>query len=324
MKHNLGYWMFYLLFGAIHVFSVGTTFSHPLILYPVLFLILLFPFIWGRRKNVLFFQFPIGMIVFCLQLLYVVLYFVIGVPWGYFMPFLLFLATEVFRMVLATKLYDLYQNIKEYKSEQKQMNMTFETVRSERHDFLKHVGAIQFMIENNNFQEAKGYISELVDSYEETNLSIKGERGSVAGILHSFYKKAKKESIDISFELDLPVSSLPLSDKDIVTLLGNILSNSIEAAKEWQTQRSEKAQISLQFFKRSGLFIMVCRNNTLPIPSDILDRLFESYGRTTKGGDHQGLGSKLIHTTVKAYNGILDFVYKEEEFMIKIKIPAFR
>jgi LytT family two-component system sensor histidine kinase NatK len=67
-------------------------------------------------------------------------------------------------------------------------NETFRPVRSERHDFLKHVSAIHYLLENKNNKEAKTYLDDLVDGYEETNLSIKGERGVVAGVLHQMYR----------------------------------------------------------------------------------------------------------------------------------------
>ena len=134
------------------------------------------------------------------------------------------------------------------------------------------------------------------------------------------YKQAKSLGIDIIYDIDIPISSLPLNDKDIVILLGNLLSNSIEASNEWQDKHEKKAEISLQFYKRSGLYILICQNNSLPIPNNILDRLYQTYGYTTKGNDHEGLGTKLIHNVVKKHNGYLDFIYKKETFTVKIKL----
>ena len=56
----------------------------------------------------------------------------------------------------------------------------------------------------------------------------------------------------------------------------------------------------------------------------MLDQLFKTYGHTTKKGDHQGLGTKMIHEVVKKHGGFLDFIYKDQEFAVKTKIPAIR
>lgn len=104
--------------------------------------------------------------------------------------------------------------------------------------------------------------------------------------------------------------------------LGNLLSNSIDACEEWQKTQNKQAHLTLQFYKRSGLYLLICKNNSQPIPTEILDELFHSFGKTTKGDGHEGLGTKMILDIVQAHQGFLDFVFKEQEFTVKIKIPA--
>ncbi|THE12798.1 GHKL domain-containing protein [Bacillus timonensis] len=228
------------------------------------------------------------------------------------------------RYALSKKVNTLLEEAKHFDEQRAQFNETFRVVRSERHDFLKHVSAIHFMLETNKNVEAKQYLDELVEGYKETNLSIKGERGVVAGILHQMYRKASALHIEVVYDFDVPLSTLPLSDQQIVTLIGNLLSNSIDACEEWQNKYNKQAFLTLQFYKRSGLFILQCKNSSLPIPTHVLDQLFVSYGKTTKGDGHKGLGTKLIQDVVHEANGFLDFVHKDEEFNIKIKIPALR
>lgn len=228
------------------------------------------------------------------------------------------------RFSMARKMKTLSEEAKHFDEQRAQFNETFRVVRSERHDFLKHVSAIHFMLENKNNEEAKQYLDELVEGYKETNLSIKGEHGVVAGVLHQMYRKARALDIEVVYDFDLPLSTLPLSDQRIIILIGNLLSNSIDACEEWQKKYHQQALLTLQFYKRSGLYLLTCKNNSLPIPAQILDQLFVNYGKTTKGDGHEGLGTKLIQDVVHEANGFLDFVHKDEEFMIKIKIPAIK
>ncbi|WP_010677530.1 sensor histidine kinase [Bacillus timonensis] len=228
------------------------------------------------------------------------------------------------RISTSKKLKSLLEEAKQFDEQRAQFNETFRIVRSERHDFLKHVSAIHFMLENGKNEEAKRYLDELVEGYKETNLSIKGERGVVVGILHQMYRKARALNIDIVYDFDLPLSTLPLSDQQIIALIGNLLSNGIDACEEWQKKYTQQSFLTLQFFKRSGLFILQCKNSSLPIPADVLDHLFVNFGKTTKGEGHEGLGTKLIQDIIDESNGFLDFVYKEEEFTVKMKIPAIK
>src|SRR5690625_1560284 len=235
---------------------------------------------------------------------------------------ILFILIEGLRHFIAKKDAAMKKQTMNYEKELDQMNETFKKVRSERHDFLKHISAIHFMLEKKQMNEAKTYLDDLVGTYEETNMSIKGEKGIVAGILNSSYRKATKLGISTDYDLDIPISSLPMTDQEIVSLIGNLLSNSIEACEEWQNNRGNQAYLSLEFFKRSGLFILICKNDSMPIPTHILDKLYQSFGHSTKEGEERGYGTKIVHDIVRKYNGLLDFTYKQEQFTVKIKIPA--
>ena len=259
-----------------------------------------------------------------MQILLVLIYFSVQPSWIYLVPLLLFIALEGLHIAWNKQISIFSKRLKQFEDRSSHFNETFRIVRSERHDFLKHVSAIHYLLEHERNQEAKDYLDQLVDGYEETNLSIKGERGVVAGVLHQVYRRAKGSGIEVVYDFDLPLSTLPLSDQEMVTFVGNLLSNSLDACEEWQQQTKKQGIITLQFYKRSGLYIFICKNNSLPIPAEVLDQLFKTYGHTTKKGDHQGLGTKMIHEVVKKHGGFLDFIYKDQEFAVKTKIPAIR
>jgi two-component system, LytTR family, sensor histidine kinase NatK len=243
--------------------------------------------------------------------------------WTAMAAFLVFIGLEIIRVTGARKVAILQQDVMQLEEQSAHFNEVFRVVRSERHDFLKHVSAVHFMLENGNHVDAKAYLDDLIDGYKITNLSIKGERGIVAGVLHQTYQRAQKAGISIIYDLDLPLSTLPLTDKHLVELIGNLLLNSLDACEEWQNLHHEQGQISLQFYKRSGLFLLTCKNSSPPIPASVIDELFNSYGNTTKDG-HEGLGTKIIQDIIREYQGFLDFSYKGEEFSVKIKIPAIQ
>lgn len=188
--------------------------------------------------------------------------------------------------------------------------------------FLKHTSALHYMLENQSYGEAHKYLDQLVEGYKETNLSIQGERGSVAGVLHQGYRKGKAKGIEIVYDLETAISSLPLKDSDLTALIGNIIGNALDACKEWQEATGKQSHITLQAYKRSGLFILNCKNDTLPLPNSVLDHLFTKRAKTTKLGNHKGLGTQIIADIVKKHNGHLDYVYKDETFTLHIKLPA--
>lgn len=318
------YWGFILLFGIIHAHALTITFLPNFPLLATIILIFVIVFILAKTISIYINQLsPVTNGIFiCLQLFNAFIPWIIDVGYFVFIPFLIFIGIEVIRLLVSLQIRSYTKTINQMEASQNQFNEMFRVVRGERHDFLKHVSAIHYLLENEQTNEAKSYMGDLVEAYEETNLSIKGERGVTAGILYHNYQKAKENEIEIIYDFELPISSLPLTDQEIVTLIGNLLSNSIDASLAWQIERKKQARIRFEFYKRSGLFILICKNNSLPIPTKILDQLYKSYGHTTKGEGHEGLGTKLIMDIVKKYHGYLDFVYKNETFTVQIKIPA--
>jgi two-component system, LytTR family, sensor histidine kinase NatK len=312
------------LFSFIHFhfflegFSLGLRYAVPILV--------ILPVIYYLQLNIHLPLSPLGarwnISLYVLQSILIAVYFGADPAPGHGVLFLLFIVLEFLRIAGSRRFSGLTQSIRQLEDEQQQLNDTFRVVRSERHDFLKHISAIHFMLEHDEITEAKTYLNDLVDGYEETNLSIRGERGSAASILHDMYRKGRRSGIDMVYDLDMPLSTLPLSDKDLVTLLGNLLSNSLEACEEFQKHKGKQAEISLQFYKRAGLYMLTCKNDSLEIPPHIVDKLYSIYGQTTKTGTHEGLGTMMIDDVVKRHGGYLDFIHKNETFMVKIKLPA--
>ncbi|WP_245613698.1 sensor histidine kinase [Alkalihalobacterium bogoriense] len=324
MNHLL-YWLVMLLFAIGHVYSIFAslqlfkTFSY---IWLAVFLIV---FLLSKKMTVRTSLFKrIDAFIITVQIILLLFSFIFTHVLYALMALLSFVFLELFRLQIQEENKTLRTHLKELEQQLVHSNETFQQIRGERHDFLKHISAVHFMLENNQSNEAKQYLDELVDGYEETNLSIKGERGVVASLLHQTYRQAAKANVEIVYDFDVPISSLPLSDKNIVGLIGNLLSNSLDASIEWQKHYNKKALVTVQCYKRGGLYLLLCKNSTLPVPTPILDHLFETFGRTTKPGNHEGLGTKIISDIVKEHNGYLDFIYKNEEFTVKIKLPAIR
>lgn len=326
MKPIVLYWGALAILGLVHLYRITLLLPWNIPIYVTGLLV--FSILFYFYKKIIA---PISILgvkwnasLFAIQLLLVAIYLNSQPSLTDLALFIVFIGIEWVRLGMARKLAALVQENNLYKEQTAQLNETFRMVRSERHDFLKHVSAIHFMLENRHPDEAKAYLDELVDGYKETNLSIKGERGVVAGILHQMYRRAQTAGVAVVYDFDLPISTLPFPDPEMVKLLGNLLSNSIDASESWQKKHKGPALITLQFYKRSGLYVLICQNNSLPIPTSILDGLFQTYGKTTKGEGHEGLGTKIIQEAVDKHHGFLDFVYKNEEFTVKMKFPAIQ
>ncbi|WP_456273325.1 sensor histidine kinase [Bacillus sp. AK031] len=327
MKHSIIYWASLAILGVIHLQAICVILNWQIPIY-ITCIFVLIPMYFAAKMYVLQIA-VLGVkwngIFYFIQLTLLLIYLALNKStYLSILPFLIFIVIEWSRLYIGRKFTHYSKQLHQYEEQNLSFNETFRIVRSERHDFLKHISAIHFLLEKEETNEAKKYLDGLVEGYDETNLSIKGEKGIVAGILNQMYRRAKASKISIVYDLDIPISTLPLSNHDIVGLLGNLLSNSIEACEEWQKHYQKSGFVTVQFYKRGGLYILICSNQSLPIDSDILDHLYTRFGLTTKEDGHEGLGTRQIQDIVNRCQGFLDFVYKDEEFTVKIKIPAIR
>lgn len=186
-------------------------------------------------------------------------------------------------------------------------------LRSKHHETARHLNA--FSASNNEHE-----IKDLIQQYVKHFPWIKGENAYLASTLHPFLERAEKEDIALSLDLQAPFSSLPFSKADQVSFTGNLLDNALDAAIEAK-QAGKEGSISVTTSIRSGLFLIHCENSTKGMEKHVLDHLFKTFGRSTKGGDHQGMGTYIIQQLVEKADGTLDFTYRSPNLRLVIKIP---
>ncbi len=220
MKLAFTYWALITVLGIIHLHALFLNLPWNIPIYVTCFLVIGAIYYLYKKNELRISQLPSywnGMLFF-LQFLLILIYLAVEPSWVYLVPFILFIGLETIRFIEENKVVSFQEASKQFDEQRTHFNETFRVVRSERHDFLKHVSALHFMLENDKSEEAKIYLDELVDSYEQTNLSIKGEQGIVAGILHQMYRRAKSAGISVVYDLDLPLSTLPIADHRLVIL----------------------------------------------------------------------------------------------------------
>lgn len=254
-----------------------------------------------------------------LQLLFLVLFW-ISTWQGAFLCWSGMLVVEYFRFRDIQEARNRKEALQLLMDEQQHQNEVFQKVRAERHDFLKHVSIIQYLVESKNTKELSSYIHTLVDEYTHTNRSIQGEAGHVAALLYRYKEQAEASRITITYNLQVPLSFLPMDMLDQSKLIGNLLANCLEAAEEY-TVTKQQAIIQLQTSVHGGIFILEAKNHTKALSEETLSHLYKKFRISSKGNEHEGLGTYVIASLVQSYKGVLSYTYDAPIFSLKIKIP---
>ena len=173
------------------------------------------------------------------------------------------------------------------------------------HDYKNHLAAIRELGDNEQVAE---YIDKMTSEIKASNSTCHSGNHTLDIIINKYVTEC--EIKHIKFEFDTKLSNLGfVDDFDLVTILGNLLDNALEAA-----QQSEGKHILLKTKRVNTYDAVVISNSCDTAPDKNL--------KTSKEKDNHGLGLKSVSKTVKKYGGDFDWEYNEidKEFIITIML----
>lgn len=215
---------------------------------------------------------------------------------------------EAFRIKREKETLEL-QN--QYQSKQLElMNQTVEQSREQRHDFLRHISMISYMVERGDEKRLSDYLKEIQGNMAKKQQHVDTGNFVLDGILNYKIQEAVMAGIQIEAEVRVP-EELELSIYDMNIILTNLLDNSMEAVKN--VNDKDKTIRVYVIYSKSRLQIKV--NN----PFEGKRRKEKGLYVTTKAEPSEhGYGLKNVGKIVKKYDGIFDIREEEGEFIVDI------
>ena len=105
-----------------------------------------------------------------------------------------------------------------------------ERTRVLRHDMRHHINAVNSLVNAEEYDKLKAYLTEISDTIEQERHITICENYAANAIMDSYIRRAGELDIPIKINFRLSNSS-GISDGDLCVLLGNIVENAIEAAE---------------------------------------------------------------------------------------------
>lgn len=131
-------------------------------------------------------------------------------------------------------------------------------------------------------------------------------------------RKSYADEKEVKLELDItePLYLQDIEDMDLVTLVGNILDNAIEA--EEQAAEPEGILFSMKMSKEGRHIIILVENSYNEKKSENQNKSSEP-GRV---GAKHGIGMRSVRKIVRKYGGMINEKKDDERFRIKIILPV--
>lgn len=208
----------------------------------------------------------------------------------------------------------LHEKEKEYYFSQCQlMQESVDKMKSIRHDMKIHLGAMQGFSINGKTDDVVGYLEQLWGNIKDSEIYSNTGNLPFDSIINHKFRDVPEKKIALDMDISIP-TVLDIETADVVTILGNLLSNALEAVGKV----SEK-WIKLNIDSNKGILIIKVDN---PFDGEIkfpdgkegdVEKIISS-----KRENKLGLGLKNIRKAVEKYDGEMNINYAENVFSVSV------
>jgi CitB family two-component system sensor histidine kinase MalK/two-component system sensor histidine kinase DctS len=180
-------------------------------------------------------------------------------------------------------------------------------LRANNHEFINRIQVIAGLLQMNRADDALDYIGAVSAEHAQTISPVLQliHNANVAALLLG--KLNNMRELDIQLTLlgnsQLPEHSRYLTTQELVTVVGNLLENAIEAINVQSLELDRRVVLQITE-DETGLLIVVSDSGE-GIREDVLPLIFEP-GYSTKAAHGRGVGMGLVKSIVERNNGTIE------------------
>ncbi len=183
-----------------------------------------------------------------------------------------------------------------------------EVLRTQTHEYSNKLHTLAGLIQLGSYQEALDLIGRETSGYQELlgTLAETVPEPLLSAIILGKYNRAQELRIIFQLDPESRMIDIPkkINREKIVTILGNLLENALEAAQE---NTSGKRTVLLSMTDFGNDLIFEVEDSGSGIEDESVD-LSLQHGFTTKSGTGRGIGLSLVHENLKYLGGHLTVV----------------
>ncbi len=193
----------------------------------------------------------------------------------------------------------------------KEASTVWNNIQKVKHDLKNHFSVMRAYLDEGNVSACKEYLDNIQNTTVESMGTLIRSGNSVVDYLINSKLSDRK---DIQVRVSGSVGNFSdITDSDMVSILGNILDNAIEAVDKTLDDK----RIELFFSKMKRNRVIVCKNTV----AEAVLKKNKALITTKNDSSLHGLGHHIVESAVKKYNGFVEYFDEDGMFGVQISIP---
>lgn len=187
---------------------------------------------------------------------------------------------------------------------------TFEALSQVRHEIKNHDTYMQTMLEAKDYEGLQQYFRKYRATNEDLIRFVHSGNQQIDAIINNRITRARMSGIEVDTMLAV-AEKLPFEEKDLCSLLSNLLDNAIEGCAA--SEAVGKARRIRLYIRQDTSYLFIHTDN--PIEQKSVPLEFRLTLKTTKADNGlHGYGTKIIRSIAEKYNGSAKFSVKQDRF----------
>lgn len=215
---------------------------------------------------------------------------------------------EVYLQKLERK--SIKQRVEMYENQLELMEQSQKSMKALRHDIRNHLILLQSYIDNQEYDKAKQYISDISEYMIVPGQHICSGNQEIDAILNYKIERAKKMECKVETQIMVPNVCF-MQKLDLNVLLGNLLDNAIEAL-----DRVHERYLYIGLKYKKGIFVIQIYNSY----DGTLIKQGEKYLTRKKDKESHGLGLQNVNEIIEKYKGQKMIEITDDMFKVEIML----
>lgn len=170
-----------------------------------------------------------------------------------------------------------------------------------------HISELKLMAIKNETEDIQKYIDDMGEFIENPNEIVSSGNMEIDSMLNYMLQQAKKELHIVNIKMQIPAAVSHFFDLNVI--LGNLLENAIEAARQ-----TEEKQLNVDIKLKQGIMRIKIENSF----HGELRKGQKGLLTTKEKAEQHGIGLSNVRKIVEKYNGVMEICPHDNLFCVKL------